>query len=425
MSRIQTIELNQSRLKHGALDDPIAYKTDWGPVASKRSGLYDLMLKPSQGKLVAAYTKKAITSAYVYALIGMLLVLIGLSGLYIRGDIGIVLIIFFCGIGVMLVWAGVGYISKKKLFFFDKAAGIFYSRESRETKRIADVHAIQVVSEFIRNMYDLPQVLYYELNLVLKDGTRLNVMKKYRRAEIEKAAEILGEYLVVPIWVASDAPDANQAPVPALNQSNILHNQNHVVKVRKDASEDPIANKVSWNPVCHNLGFNNAFVSAKFKLDISLRTFRINKVLWAPELVALALFFGIFLTCLIYILQGGGNVYGKIGLFVGGFLTLVNSRALFHIRKREIAAFDKGTGIFSLGNERTDFEKRKLSQIHALQITGILLTSSTTLHCYELNIVFHNASRINILQTSNLKQIRQHAEALANFLNVPVLQVSR
>jgi Fe2+ transport system protein B len=42
----------------------------------------------------------------------------------------------------------------------------------------------------------------YELNLVLKDGKRLNVMDHSRRAHIRSDAQRLGQFLKVPIWDA-------------------------------------------------------------------------------------------------------------------------------------------------------------------------------------------------------------------------------
>jgi len=42
----------------------------------------------------------------------------------------------------------------------------------------------------------------YEMNLVLTDGDRVNIMDHGKSKDVDESAQILGEFLAVPIWKA-------------------------------------------------------------------------------------------------------------------------------------------------------------------------------------------------------------------------------
>lgn len=58
------------------------------------------------------------------------------------------------------------------------------------------VHAVQVIS-------DIGSGLYYEVNLVLKDGRRINLLDHSDHTEIQSQARDIAALLNVPVWDAS------------------------------------------------------------------------------------------------------------------------------------------------------------------------------------------------------------------------------
>jgi len=69
------------------------------------------------------------------------------------------------------------------------------------------IHAIQIVSELCPSG-GLP-FWSYELNLVLDDGDRLNVVDHAGLPQIREDAETLAEWLGVPVWDATLVTNAH------------------------------------------------------------------------------------------------------------------------------------------------------------------------------------------------------------------------
>ena len=72
---------------------------------------------------------------------------------------------------------------------------------SEDCVRLEFIHALQIVAEFISgknaNYYS------YELNLVLKNGNRINIIDHNNKGRIDREAKVLSEFLGVPVWDAT------------------------------------------------------------------------------------------------------------------------------------------------------------------------------------------------------------------------------
>ena len=66
---------------------------------------------------------------------------------------------------------------------------------------MSEIYAIQLLSEHVQSSKN--SYTSYELNLVFKDGSRMNVMDHGNARDIEAAAKKLADMLKVPIWQAS------------------------------------------------------------------------------------------------------------------------------------------------------------------------------------------------------------------------------
>jgi hypothetical protein len=67
--------------------------------------------------------------------------------------------------------------------------------------KLEDVHAIQLLREYCRG--NKSSYYSYELNLVLHDGRRVNVVDHGKHSQILDEARMLSECLEVPVWDAS------------------------------------------------------------------------------------------------------------------------------------------------------------------------------------------------------------------------------
>lgn len=88
---------------------------------------------------------------------------------------------------------------------FDKRLGYYiYSKVHliSKNKRIGfdKIYAIQLLSEYMPGGHDTSSYLSYELNLILKDGTRVNVVDHGNRTSIVEDSKVLSRFLDVPLW---------------------------------------------------------------------------------------------------------------------------------------------------------------------------------------------------------------------------------
>lgn len=118
-------------------------------------------------------------------------------------------------------------------------------------------------------------------------------------------------------------------------------------------------------------------------------------------------------------LLGGNDTAEHFFLFVliGGFFTAIGLYGLLH--PPATLVFDKQAGICRLKGSKHDVEIA-LSDIYALQILYIQASAndSEDYPTYELNLVFRDAKRLNVLCHGMGGAVRLDAHQLAKFLQV-------
>lgn len=213
MSQIESINLNKFELKLADTDDPVALKVSWEPVNPGGASFKTQRLAVFPNRITVEKTGGAILFALVFAIPGVLGVLIGVPLFLLQGNI-------FAAI-FMLIWgaifggAGIFMLKGEKPLTFDKSAGVYFrgkhykqqfSPDRENQGRLSEIYALQLVSERIqsssRNSHS-STYNSYELNLVFKDGERINVMDHGNAEEIENSAKELAGFLDVPIWQAT------------------------------------------------------------------------------------------------------------------------------------------------------------------------------------------------------------------------------
>ena len=113
-----------------------------------------------------------------------------------------------------LVFAGVGgamYYFGTMPVVFDKVRGFYWKGHRppyeladpaarKQATRLEQIHALQLLSEYCRGKNN--SYYSYELNLVLKDGRRLNVIDHGNLGKLRADAAALARFLGKPVWDA-------------------------------------------------------------------------------------------------------------------------------------------------------------------------------------------------------------------------------
>ena len=95
---------------------------------------------------------------------------------------------------------------------FDKRRGAFWKGRAGHQGVLArsgdthsgdleDVHALQLISEYCRS--DKSSYYSYELNVVLEDGARVNIVDHGDHSRLREDAAALSAFLGKPVWDAT------------------------------------------------------------------------------------------------------------------------------------------------------------------------------------------------------------------------------
>jgi hypothetical protein len=215
----ETNNSNTTLFNPSSLNDEIAMNTEWNP---KRRG----------GRNHGTHRLKEISMARVEfkisgmgILIPMLFVVVGIAvmvgatvgGIILSKDV-LYLGILFGGLSVLT-----GYLMLRNWTtprVFDRNNGHYWigrkepdiqqTGYSKDSCLLNEIHAIQILPEICRNMsggQSGKSTLYYsyELNLVLQNGRRMNVIDHSNLHQMRFDSEILSQFLGIPVWDTTQA----------------------------------------------------------------------------------------------------------------------------------------------------------------------------------------------------------------------------
>jgi hypothetical protein len=111
----------------------------------------------------------------------------------------------FAGVGGGLLYFGTAPIvfDKRERYFWKGRKGprdVFNPKSLKNLVEIGQIHALQLISEYCRG--DKSSYYSYELNLVLEDGKRINVVDHGNLDKVRDQAATLAEFLGRPVWDA-------------------------------------------------------------------------------------------------------------------------------------------------------------------------------------------------------------------------------
>lgn len=195
--------------------DPIAVNTEWTPVRGGGANFktHDLVqINSSRIVYKSSFRAKLFYSVFLFAGLGFMF---GFSyqefsnsslNISFSTIFPILFGFLFAIIGGLLLLFGT------KPIVFEKGNGYFWKgRKNPETvynindikhcTKLKDIHALQIISEYVRG--NKSSYYSYELNLVLEDASRLNVVDHGNLKKIREDAQKLSLFLKKPAWDAT------------------------------------------------------------------------------------------------------------------------------------------------------------------------------------------------------------------------------
>ena len=215
LEKIKTLSRTQKPFDVSRFNDPIAEKTQWSPAKGGGANFKTHnLVKVDYSRIEFRSSVGAKLFYLIFLLVG-LGVMIGVSIAKISdGTFGfnaetLLILAFgsiFAGVGGALFYYGSApVVFDKKLGYFWKGRKspreVFNKNSIKHLAKLEDVHAIQLISEFVRG--NKSSYHSYELNLVLKDASRMNVIDHGNVKSIRENAQTLSAFLDKPVWDAA------------------------------------------------------------------------------------------------------------------------------------------------------------------------------------------------------------------------------
>jgi hypothetical protein len=212
MSEIKDINLNNFELKSTDVDDPVALKVSWNAFNASSTNFKNQAIDVSDDKIRIKQPKKMDQLTALFLAPGIATFLYGLSDFF-SGDwlFGFFMILLGSVLG------GIGFNLLKKTsndFTLDLTKGTYHvgnhldevsQRDRFVNGYIKDIHALQILKERIASSSkDGKSKSHnnYEVNIVLKDGERINIMEHQHIEYVNSYAVKLSGILGVSIWKA-------------------------------------------------------------------------------------------------------------------------------------------------------------------------------------------------------------------------------
>lgn len=214
VNKLQKVVDERGTFDPSRFNDPVAMATAWTSVpCGGPSG--DQLVEVHTGRLEYRASLRAKLAFLVFILIG-LAILIGFTsqrlaagGLSFDKDtiLPILIGLALAAGGCYLLYYGTAPV------VFDKGTGFFWKgRKSPETVfdvklpkdcvRLEEIHALQLIACYCSGGHKTRGHYRYEINLVLKDGQRVNVVVHDNKEKARQEGAALTLFLDIPLWDA-------------------------------------------------------------------------------------------------------------------------------------------------------------------------------------------------------------------------------
>jgi hypothetical protein len=189
--------------------DPVAKMTSWKPA---NPGGIDFKIqtldKLDDSRLTVRLTKQG--KAYYAGGLALISIFIVAGNSYLANDLAETEKLFLMIIPLIALIGLLGHLyGNMKTTMFDRRLGWFWRgfnkisdlsqiRQMKTAIPLSDIHALQILAERVHE--NKKNYTSYELNLVLKDSTRVNVIDHGNKKVLLADAQTLADYLQVEVW---------------------------------------------------------------------------------------------------------------------------------------------------------------------------------------------------------------------------------
>ena len=186
-----------------------------------------------------------------------------------------------------------------------------------------------------------------------------------------------------------------------------------------------LAQKVEWSPFAGGgASFKTSFLYQTDQTRIEVLKSNGAK-LFSGVFIALGGIVPAIITYSLIIEEGFG--WEVIGIMAFGSIFVLAGVAMLYFPKPRV--FDKQLGWFWAGSKKLSGEQElsllkksaRLNEIAAIQIISERLSGKNSSYTsWEINLVSHDAQRLNVMDHGNKRSIQEDAQKLGEFLGVPV-----
>lgn len=215
---IQTLQSitagSHSTFDPSVLGDPIAMQTGWTPAKSGGASFRThklIEVNPNRLEFKASIGARLFYLVFLLVGVG---VLIGfavpkISSGELSFDVDTILPIavgaVFAAVGGGLLYFGtlpVVFEKRKGFFWKGRTAPdeVYDRRNIKHFAEFKEIHALQLISEYCTG--NKSSYYSYELNLILKDGRRINVVDHGNQNKLREEAKTLSAFMGKPVWDA-------------------------------------------------------------------------------------------------------------------------------------------------------------------------------------------------------------------------------
>jgi hypothetical protein len=214
LEKLQNLVRTRSAFDPSQLGDPLALQTNWTPAKGGGSSFRThKLIEVNPNRLEFRASVGALLFYLIFLLVG-----VGVSfGItYSKLSSGrfswnmetimpLLLGLVFASIGGGMFFFGTTPIvfDKREGYFWKgrkDPAELFDKTSLKNLAKLDEIHALQLIAEYCRG--NKSSFYSYELNLVLQDGQRINVVDHGNPAKLQEDAATLSAFLKKPIWDA-------------------------------------------------------------------------------------------------------------------------------------------------------------------------------------------------------------------------------
>ncbi len=179
-----------------SFNDPLALSIDWKPLVGGGSNFCTHRLRKTSSFTEDLACFKVTFVAFLFCIVFAIVGFVGFFvALLLSGDESGWFFLIFLAVGAGMLW----WMKRKEISFCRSSA---YYLRAGVRHDASSLHAIQLVREYVSG--NKHSYYSYELNLIMSDGTRLNVTDHGSLRAIREDAHDLSAYLGIPVWDAID-----------------------------------------------------------------------------------------------------------------------------------------------------------------------------------------------------------------------------